>query len=109
MFLESYSFKYPWRKYQANVLAELDKRMHADKLNVVATPGSSKTILGLEVVRRINKNVLILSPTLTIKNQWIDRFRTLFVQDNPIPDFISTNTRCMRKQSWKICGFTVAC
>jgi len=89
MFLENYSFKYPWRKYQANVLAELDKHMNDDKLNVVAAPGSGKTILGLEIVRRLNKNVLILSPTLTIKNQWVDRFLTLFVQDNPTPDFIS--------------------
>jgi len=89
MFLESYTFKYPWRKYQANVLAELDKHMNDDKLNVVAAPGSGKTILGLEIVRRINKNVLILSPTLTIKNQWVDRFLTLFVQDDPVPDFIS--------------------
>ena len=89
MFLENYSFKYPWRKYQANVLAELDRHMQDDKLNVVAAPGSGKTILGLEIVRRLNKNVLILSPTLTIKNQWIDRFLTLFVQDNPTPTFIS--------------------
>jgi len=89
MFLENYSFKYQWRKYQANVLAELDKHMNDDKLNVVAAPGSGKTILGLEIVRRINKNVLILSPTLTIKNQWVDRFLTLFVQNNPIPDYIS--------------------
>ncbi|MCL2420922.1 MAG: DEAD/DEAH box helicase family protein [Defluviitaleaceae bacterium] len=91
MFLENYRFKYPWRNYQANVLAELDTHMHDDKLNVVAAPGSGKTILGLEIVRRLNKNVLILSPTLTIKNQWIDRFLTLFVQDNPVPDFISTD------------------
>jgi superfamily II DNA or RNA helicase len=91
MFLENYTFKYPWRNYQADVLAELDMHMDDEKLNVVAAPGSGKTILGLETVRRINKNVLILSPTLTIKNQWIDRFLTLFVQDEPPPDFISTD------------------
>ena len=91
MFLENYSFKYPWRKYQANVLAELETHMHDDKLNIVAAPGSGKTILGLEIVRRLNKNVLILSPTLTIKNQWVDRFLTLFVQEQPIPDFISSD------------------
>ncbi|MCL2527591.1 MAG: DEAD/DEAH box helicase family protein [Defluviitaleaceae bacterium] len=97
MFLENYTFKYPWRKYQANVLAELDKHMHDSKLNIVAAPGSGKTILGLEVVRRINKNVLILSPTLTIKNQWIDRFLTLFIQDRPTPDFISTDIYNLNK------------
>jgi superfamily II DNA or RNA helicase len=91
MFLENYAFKYPWRRYQAKVLAELEAHMHDDKLNVVAAPGSGKTILGLEIVRRLNKNVLILSPTLTIKNQWVDRFLTLFVQDDPVPEFISTD------------------
>jgi len=91
MFLENYTFKYPWRKYQANVLAELDAHMNDDKLNVVAAPGSGKTILGLEVVRRLNKNVLILSPTRTIKNQWLERFLTLFVQADQMPDFISTD------------------
>jgi len=32
MDLEQYQFKYPWRKYQANVLAELDGHMHDDRL-----------------------------------------------------------------------------
>ena len=89
VFLEGYSFKYPWRNYQANVLAELDAHMHDDKLHVVAAPGSGKTILGLEIVRRLNRHVLILSPTRTIKNQWVERFLTLFVQDKPVPEFIS--------------------
>ena len=91
MFLENYQFKYPWRKYQANVLAELEQHMQDNQLNIVAAPGSGKTILGLEVVRRLNKNVLILSPTITIKKQWVDRFLTLFVGDHPAPDFISTD------------------
>ncbi|MCL2379539.1 MAG: DEAD/DEAH box helicase family protein [Coriobacteriia bacterium] len=91
MFLKNYTFKYPWRKYQANVLAELERHMHDDKLHVVAAPGAGKTVLGLEVIRRLNKNVLILSPTLTIKNQWVDRFLTLFVQGNPAPSFISSD------------------
>lgn len=89
MFLENYKFKYPWRKYQENVLAELESHMHDDKLNIVAAPGSGKTILGLEIVRRLNKHVLILSPTLTIKNQWVDRFLTMFTDEKQIPDFIS--------------------
>ena len=97
MFLENYRFKYPWRKYQANVLAELHTHIQDDKLNIVAAPGSGKTILGLEVARRINKNVLILSPTLTIKNQWIERFLTTFVQDAPVPDFISNDIYNLKK------------
>ncbi|MCL2078999.1 MAG: DEAD/DEAH box helicase family protein [Oscillospiraceae bacterium] len=91
MFISRYQFKYTWRKYQANVLSELESHMGDNKLNIVAAPGSGKTILGLEIVRRLDRNVLILSPTLTIKNQWLDRFLTLFVQDEPPPDFISSD------------------
>lgn len=90
-FLENYTFKYPWRNYQAKVLKELEIHLLDNKINVIAAPGAGKTVLGLEIVRRINKNVLILSPTITIKNQWVDRFLELFVQTNPAPDFISTD------------------
>ena len=89
MFLENYTFKYSWRKYQASVLAELEKHIADNKINVVAAPGAGKTVLGLEIIRQLNENVLILSPTITIKNQWMDRFLQLFVQDAPEPDFIS--------------------
>ena len=50
MFLQPHNFKYPWRKYQANVLTELATHMHDDKLHIVAAPGSGKTILGLEIM-----------------------------------------------------------
>ncbi len=51
-----------------------DKHLH-----VVAPPGSGKTVLGLEMVRRLNKKTLILSPTLTIRNQWYERMLECFV------------------------------
>ncbi len=55
-------------------------------LHVVAPPGSGKTILGLEIVRRINKKTLILSPTLTIRNQWNERMLECFIEkENSIP------------------------
>lgn len=51
-----------------------DKHLH-----IVAPPGAGKTVLGLEMVRRINKKTLILSPTLTIRNQWYERMLECFV------------------------------
>ena len=47
-------------------------------LHVVAAPGAGKTVLGLEVIRRLNKKTLVLVPTLTIRNQWIHHFENLF-------------------------------
>lgn len=86
-------FKFPWRSYQQRVLDELEEHLSDNHLHVVAPPGSGKTILGLEVMRRLNKPALILTPSLAIRNQWIDRFRALFLDSETIPDWISTDIR----------------
>ncbi|MGG5507329.1 MULTISPECIES: DEAD/DEAH box helicase family protein [unclassified Myroides] len=84
------AFKYPWRAYQKKVLDQLDIHLNDDKLHLVAPPGSGKTVLGLEVILRLNQPTLILAPTLAVKNQWIDRFCSLFLQVDEVPDWIST-------------------
>ncbi|MDR2951088.1 MAG: DEAD/DEAH box helicase family protein [Prevotella sp.] len=86
-------FKYPWRKYQQKVLDELDFHMEDRHLHVIAPPGSGKTVLGLEVAIRINKATLILAPSLTIRNQWIQRFCELFLDTHITPEWISTDIR----------------
>ncbi|MBB1138258.1 DEAD/DEAH box helicase family protein [Myroides sp. WP-1] len=84
------AFKYPWRDYQKKVLDQLAIHLNDDKLHLVAPPGSGKTVLGLEVILRLNQPTLILAPTLAVKNQWIDRFCSLFLQVDEVPDWIST-------------------
>lgn len=82
MFGENIKFIYTWRSYQERVLTEIEKHLSDNKLHVIAPPGSGKTVLGLEVVRQLNKPTLILSPTITIRNQWINRFVELFANNN---------------------------
>lgn len=84
------AFKYPWRDYQQKVLDQLEAHLKDNKLHVVAPPGSGKTVLGLEVILRLNQPTLILAPTLAVKNQWIERFCSLFLQVEEVPDWIST-------------------
>ncbi len=87
-------FNKVWRSYQARALSELEDYLDDNHLHIVAAPGSGKTVLGLEVLRKLNKPALIFSPTLAIRNQWEDRFTTLFLppgQDRP--DWISRNVR----------------
>lgn len=85
-------FQGAWRDYQARVLDELTGHLADQRLNVVAAPGSGKTVLGLEVMRRIGRPALILAPTVTIRNQWVDRLRELFLAPGaPSPDWISTS------------------
>lgn len=82
-------FKYTWRSYQQKVLDQLSQHLSDDKLHIVAPPGSGKTVLGLEVMLRLNKPTLILAPTLAVRNQWVERFCELFLQVDEVPDWIS--------------------
>lgn len=86
-------FCYPWRAYQASVLAGLDTHLTDNKLHVVAAPGAGKTVLGLEVMRRIGQPTLVLAPSLAIRNQWTERLVELFVPDKTRPDWISTDLK----------------
>ena len=47
-------FCYPWRSYQQSVLEQLHIHLKNNHLHLVAPPGSGKTVLGLEVMRRMN-------------------------------------------------------
>ncbi len=85
-------FCHPWRPYQQRVLEELDQHLEDQRLHVIAPPGSGKTVLGLEVIRRLDRPTLILAPTLAIRDQWIDRFVELFLpQLDQEPDQISSD------------------
>ena len=75
-------FCYNWRNYQKIFLDNFEKHIDDNHLHVIAPPGSGKTILGIEVMRRLNKKTLILAPTLTIKNQWFDRLKGFFDENN---------------------------
>jgi len=89
-FPEEVRFRSTWRPYQARVLLELEGHLDDNKLHVVAAPGSGKTVLGLEVVYRINKPTLILAPTLAIRDQWIQRLVELFLpKTSQTPDWVS--------------------
>lgn len=92
-FPQGIQFKYSWRKYQQRVLDELDNHINDRHLHVVAPPGSGKTILGLEVMLRLNAPTLILAPTVAIRNQWIHRFCDLFLQSGETPGWISRDIR----------------
>jgi superfamily II DNA or RNA helicase len=71
-------FAHPWREYQSCPLAELDPHLSDGHLHVVAAPGAGKTILGLEVMRRLGRPALVVAPTITIRNQWCERFEKEF-------------------------------
>lgn len=91
MFDKNIKFKYTWRPYQERVLKDVQKYLLDGKVNIVAAPGSGKTVLGLELARSLGRPVMILAPTVTIKNQWVGRFVSLFTNFEEAPEWISTN------------------
>jgi superfamily II DNA or RNA helicase len=72
-----------WRDYQARVLDEIDDMLADERLHVVAAPGSGKTVLGLEIMRRLGRPAVILAPTTTIRDQWPARLVPLFLPTPP--------------------------
>ena len=83
-------FKGIFRKYQQRILSNADKYLLNGKINIVSAPGSGKTILGLELIKRLNAPTIILSPTTTIKYQWGDRFKDGFLDEGEkIDDYFS--------------------
>ncbi len=78
---EILKFKGTWRNYQARVLENADRYMSDGKIHIVAAPGSGKTILGIELIRRMGGKALILAPSITIREQWVARIEEAFLRD----------------------------
>src|SRR5262249_28592644 len=62
-----------WRRYQVLVLEafEDDRRSGRRSTYVVAPPGSGKTVLGVEMVRRLGGRALVLVPNTAVQEQWL--------------------------------------
>src|SRR6202021_3204462 len=87
-------FPKTWRPYQSRLLGHLDGYLQNRRLHLVAAPGSGKTVLGLEVIKRVNRPTLVLAPTITIGDQWVDRLVDLFLPPGSgRPQWVSTELR----------------
>ena len=71
-------FKGKWRVYQERVLTNAETYLSDHKVHIVAAPGSGKTTLGIELIRRLGAPCLILSPSITIRQQWLERITDSF-------------------------------
>lgn len=88
------TFRKTWRAYQSRLLSHLDGYLQNRRLHLVAAPGSGKTVLGLEVIKRVNQPTLVLAPTITIRDQWVDRLVDLFLSPGSgRPAWVSTELR----------------
>ena len=87
-------FKGQWRQYQRRVLDKAESFMDDGKIHLVAAPGSGKTTLGIEFIQRFGNPTLILVPTVTIRQQWVDRIKQAFLSDdNLVEQLISQDLK----------------
>lgn len=87
-------FKGNWRNYQARVLKNAEKYMADGKVHIVAAPGSGKTTLGIELIRRMGQPALILAPSITIREQWVARISEAFLCEGICAgDYLSQDLR----------------
>ena len=86
VFPEAIRFDAPWRPFQQQILDLFEAQRAEDRrFHVVAAPGSGKTLLGLEMVRRLDAPALVLCPTLHIRDQWIGAFTGHFLPADADP------------------------
>lgn len=84
------TFRGKFRSYQQEVLDEAGQYLADGRIHIVAAPGSGKTVLGLELIRQTGKPTLVLSPTVTVRRQWGERFQELFLPEGEaLEDYFS--------------------
>ena len=66
------SFGGTWRRYQTAAIAafERDRAAGRRRTHLIAPPGSGKTLLGVELIRRIGRRALVLTPNSAVQMQW---------------------------------------
>ena len=91
------NFKGSWRQYQKQVLDRFQDYQADGHVHLVAAPGSGKTTIGIELIARFGNPDLILVPTVTIREQWVDRIQTAFLEDGQrLSDLVSQNLKEMK-------------
>ncbi len=92
MSLKKLKFKYTWRNSQEKILRSLLQHQKDQRIHIVAAPGSGKTTLGIELAARVGKTCIVLVPNIAIREQWLNRIKDSFLEDNEdLNSFVSTN------------------
>ena len=71
------AYPQPFRRYQLLALEAFEKARSEGRRRayIVMPPGSGKTLLGLEIARRLGNRTLCLGPNTAIQSQWVDQWR----------------------------------
>ena len=74
---DSCAFPGSFRRYQQQALDAVDALRAAghSRAYVVMPPGSGKTVLGLEVARRLGRRTMVLTPNTAVQAQWLTQWK----------------------------------
>ncbi|MFO3797409.1 MAG: DEAD/DEAH box helicase family protein, partial [Anaerolineales bacterium] len=86
---EDFEFRYPFRHYQRLILEQILAAPQDRKYHIVAPPGSGKTILGLELIRRLDEPAVVFAPTTTIQMQWYEKVGLFLKEPQDVTRFAS--------------------
>jgi superfamily II DNA or RNA helicase len=91
---ERMAFQHPFRRYQRLALSWVESVLGTDeddgRFHLVAPPGSGKTILGLELVRRFARPAVVFAPTSAIQQQWATQV-DMFLAEGTRDGLVSTD------------------
>lgn len=70
--LSETSFRWPFRRYQSLALDAYENRGqdHRHRCYLVMPPGSGKTAIGLEIIRRAGNPAIVFCPNTAVQHQW---------------------------------------
>ncbi|RME05719.1 MAG: hypothetical protein D6803_08340 [Anaerolineae bacterium] len=96
MLFDELAFQYPFRKYQRMILDTIVPENADNKYHLVAPPGSGKTIIGLELIRRFDQPAVVFAPTTTIQLQWQEKVGMFTTDPAAVARLTSTDPRSLR-------------
>lgn len=86
--------------YQEDILKVFEREVLSweKKIHIVAPPGSGKTIIGLEMLSRLEGTHLILVPSITLQYQWEDKIASYFLEEGEdLEEIVSFSTESIKK------------
>ncbi len=91
------AFPGPLRRYQSMALDAFDKGRASGRRRayLVLPPGAGKTLIGLEIARRLGNRCLVLGPNTAIQEQWIRQwgaYQPALVAAGDNPDLVAPIT-----------------
>jgi superfamily II DNA or RNA helicase len=71
-----YAFSGTFRRYQSEALLAFEqlRGTGATRAHLAMPPGAGKTVLGLEIARRLGRRTLVLTPNTAVQAQWVSQW-----------------------------------